>query len=133
MKRWWRRSPCCRCAKRPGPERRMPSDARAVFLDKDGTLVKDVPYNVDPAHVAFSPGALDGLRLLQRHGYALIVVSNQPGIAKGYFDEQAFDLHRQHLTAMLSSHGITLTDFCHCPHHPEGNVARYAVECDCRK
>ena len=61
----------------------------AVFLDKDGTVVEDVPYNVDPARLRFTRGAIDGLRLVAEHGFPLVLVSNQSGIARGYFDEAA--------------------------------------------
>lgn len=111
----------------------MPNLARAVFLDKDGTLVEDVPYNVDPKKVMLCPGVIEGLRLLQKHGYMLIVVSNQPGIAKGLFDEDAFARLRTYLTQLLASHGITLHGFYHCPHSPDGTVDRYATLCMCRK
>ena len=63
---------------------------RAVFLDKDGTLVVDVPYNIDPAKVRFTPHALEGLRHLDCAGYALVVVTNQPGLAAGRFSRGDF-------------------------------------------
>ncbi|HYD80456.1 MAG TPA: HAD family hydrolase [Paucimonas sp.] len=106
---------------------------RAAFLDKDGTLVKDVPYNVDPSRVALCPGVIEGLRLLQRRGYALIVVSNQPGIAQGYFGEEDLLGLERHLDRVLRGHGIALDGFYHCPHSPHGRVARYATLCTCRK
>jgi D,D-heptose 1,7-bisphosphate phosphatase len=111
----------------------MSASIRAVFLDKDGTLVEDVPYNVDPASLTLCSGVVEGLQLLQQEGYALIMVSNQPGIAKGHFDEEALSSLCHHLEDTLARHGITLQDFYYCPHHPEGKVARYAVDCNCRK
>ncbi len=107
--------------------------SKAVFLDKDGTLVDDIPYNVDPERIRLNVGTLEALRLLQDHGYQLIVVTNQSGVARGYFEEQ--DLHqvRQRLQELLAPAGITLTDFYYCPHHPEGVVSKYAVDCFCRK
>jgi histidinol-phosphate phosphatase family protein len=106
---------------------------RAIFLDKDGTLVDDLPYNTDPARVTLCAGAVKGLRLLQAHGYALVVVTNQAGIARGLIDEQAFARMRAHITSLLASHGITLAGFHHCPHSPDGVVACYATLCMCRK
>ncbi len=107
--------------------------SKAVFLDKDGTLVEDVPYNVDPDRVRLTEGALESLRLLQEHGYQLIVITNQSGIARGFFEE--WDLHpvRQRIGELLAPAGIVLTDFYYCPHHPEGTVSKYAVDCFCRK
>lgn len=63
--------------------------AQAVFLDKDGTLIDDVPYNVDPARIRLARGAAEALPRLSRAGYQLIVVSNQSGVAQGYFPESA--------------------------------------------
>src|SRR5690606_17075682 len=70
----------------------------AVFLDKDGTLVDDVPYNVDPARLRFTPQALEGLRLLAEHGHVLFVITNQPGLERGLFSRLDFS----HLQAALT-------------------------------
>ena len=105
----------------------------AVFLDKDGTLVVDVPYNVDPDLIRLTPGAVDGLRALHAAGYLLIVVSNQSGVARGYFEESAIEAVEARLRAMLAAAGVPLAGFYYCPHHPDGPVERYAVACECRK
>jgi D-glycero-D-manno-heptose 1,7-bisphosphate phosphatase len=105
----------------------------AVFLDKDGTLVEDVPYNVDPAHIRLTPGAAEGLRRLHAAGYPLFVVSNQSGVARGYFPEAALAVVEGRLRELLHEAGVELAGFYYCPHHPEGIVAEYAVACDCRK
>jgi D-glycero-D-manno-heptose 1,7-bisphosphate phosphatase len=105
----------------------------AVFLDKDGTLVVDVPYNVDPELIRLAPGAMEGLPALHAASYALIVVSNQSGVARGLFAEEALAAVEARLRALLSELGVPLTGFYACPHHPEGTVADYAVRCDCRK
>lgn len=106
---------------------------RAVFLDKDGTLVEDIPYNVDPDQVRLCAGVVDALRSLQHAGYQLIVVSNQSGVARGMFPERALFSVERKLRALLAYGGVVLTDFLYCPHHPEGVVPEYAVDCDCRK
>jgi len=105
----------------------------AVFLDKDGTLVENVPYNVDPDRITLLPGALEGLRLLHGAGLPLIVISNQSGVARDYFPEQALEAVRARLNELLGAAGIELAGFYYCPHLPEAAVSRYAVECDCRK
>ena len=105
----------------------------AVFLDKDGTLVEDVPYNVDPNLIRLTDGALDGLRSLHDAGYLLIVVSNQSGIARGYFEEQALGAVEQRMRRLLDAAGVPLAGFYYCPHHPAGCVDAYSVECACRK
>jgi D-glycero-D-manno-heptose 1,7-bisphosphate phosphatase len=106
---------------------------RAVFLDKDGTLIKDVPYNVDPEQIRLTVGAGDGLQRLHQMGYALIVISNQSGVARGYFSESALAAVEQRLRALLELFGVPLAGFYYCPHHPEGAVAEYAIACNCRK
>ncbi len=107
--------------------------SKAVFLDKDGTLVENIPYNIDPERIRLEEGALVSLRLLQDHGYQLIVVSNQSGVARGFFAERDLQAVRQRLEELLSPAGIVLTDFYYCPHHPQGTVSKYAVDCYCRK
>src|SRR5687767_2598519 len=101
---------------------------RAVFLDKDGTLVNDVPYNVDPEKILLTPYALDALKLLQDNGYNLILVSNQSGIAHGYFTEADLRPVKHKIEQLLHSNEVTLKDFYYCPHHKNGSVAAYAVE-----
>lgn len=105
----------------------------AVFLDKDGTLVEDVPYNVDPALIRLTAGAGLALRKLSGAGYKLIVVSNQSGVARGLFPESALARTEERLGTLLAEYGVRLDGFYYCPHHPEGSVAEYAVECVCRK
>lgn len=106
---------------------------RAVFLDKDGTLVHDVPYNTDPEHIRLRDGAGPALSLLKRRGYRLIVVSNQPGIARGLFDETALAAVWDTLARLLDRHDVLLDGIYYCPHHPQGIDPRYTRVCDCRK
>ncbi|MCC7450639.1 MAG: HAD family hydrolase [Anaerolineae bacterium] len=105
----------------------------AIFIDKDGTLIHDVPYNVNPALIELSPGAGRVLRQWHDVGYLLVVISNQSGIAKGMFDEAALIPVRNQLNRLLRRFGVALDGFYYCPHWPEGTVAPYAVDCDCRK
>lgn len=105
----------------------------AVFLDKDGTLIENIPYNVDPEQMKFTPNAELGLQLLQQAGYPLIVISNQSGVARGYFSETALIPVIHRLQEMLLQIDVTLTGFYYCPHHPQGVVVSYAIDCDCRK
>lgn len=100
----------------------------AVFLDKDGTLVHDVPYNVDPARVRLTPFTVDALRLLKGCGFRLVMVSNQPGLARGLFDQAALTRLLNHLGAMLEAEGVPLDSMHVCPHAPQITPA-----CDCRK
>ncbi len=118
--------------KRPDPVPALRSN-RAVFVDKDGTLIPDIPYNVDPHRITLTPGAADSLRELQQAGYRVVVISNQAGVARGLFKEAALRGVEARLADLLAEQGVQLDGFFYCPHHPEGSVPRYAVECACRK
>jgi D-glycero-D-manno-heptose 1,7-bisphosphate phosphatase len=100
---------------------------RAVLLDKDGTLVHDVPYNVDPRRMTLTPGAGPALQSLAARGYALAVVTNQPGIALGRFDAAALQVVRARLQELLAPFRVRLDGFFFCPHAPA------AGGCACRK
>jgi D-glycero-D-manno-heptose 1,7-bisphosphate phosphatase len=106
---------------------------KAIFIDKDGTLVEDIPYNVDADRIRFTEGAFNALKMLKHEGYLLILVSNQSGIAHGYFSEQAFETHKCRLQELLKEAGADLDAIFTCPHHPQGIIPKYAVSCDCRK
>ena len=105
----------------------------AVFLDKDGTLIDDVPYNVDPDRIQLAAGAAQGLPLLHAAGFQLVVISNQSGVARGYFPETALIDVEWKLRHLLKCLGVPLAGFYYCPHHPDGSVTDYAIECHCRK
>ena len=105
---------------------------RAVFIDKDGTLVHDVPYNVDPSRLALRADAGPALRALQEAGYALVLVTNQAGVALGRFPEAALAPLWDAIRERLEENGVKLTAVYYCPHHPAGHGV-YARRCDCRK
>lgn len=102
----------------------------AIFLDKDGTLIENVPYNVDPAQMRLCAGVAAGVQQLQAAGFALVVVTNQSGVARGYFTETAIAPMERHLRQLLA---VPIAGFYYCPHHPLGTVADYAKPCGCRK
>lgn len=106
---------------------------RAVFLDKDGTLIHDLPYNVDPALIRFLPGAREAVQSLHGAGFALVVITNQSGVARGYFAEADLAPVEQHLRRRFADWGVPLAGFFYCPHHPEGAVPAYSTSCACRK
>ena len=105
----------------------------AVFLDKDGVLLLERLLTADVGAMELTPGAARGLRRLGGTGYPLIVASNQAGVAMGRFGEEALTAVGQRLFEMLTEIGVTLTGFWYCPHHPDGQVQAYAVDCTCRK
>lgn len=106
---------------------------KAIFLDKDGTLVDNLPYNVEQSRITLCPGAGAGLRLLAGLGYRLFVVTNQDGVAHGYFSEKDVQGVGRKLTDLLVRERLSLDGFYYCPHHPNGAVARYRRDCNCRK
>jgi D,D-heptose 1,7-bisphosphate phosphatase len=107
--------------------------SKAVFLDKDGTLVEDIPYNVDPGLIQLSEGALDALRFIKEDGYQFFIVTNQSGVARGFFEEHALVQVEHKLQDLLMRVDIHLSGFYYCPHHPQGKIPKYAVDCYCRK
>ncbi len=106
---------------------------RAVFLDRDGTLIHDPGYLSNPDGVRLLPGVADGLRALQSAGFALVVVTNQSGIARGKYTVDAYESVAARLDGMLAEHGIDLLASYYCPYHPDGTVAPYDAEHDDRK
>jgi D-glycero-D-manno-heptose 1,7-bisphosphate phosphatase len=107
--------------------------AKAVFLDKDGTLIPDIPYNVNPDLITLQADAIEGLQRLQEEGFLFIIISNQAGVARGIFTEDALPMVEQRLAELMATHGLALSGFYYCPHYPEGKIAAYTQECDCRK
>lgn len=106
---------------------------KAIFLDKDGTLIKDVPYNVNPLLIKLEPFVAETLAKLRKRNYMLIVVSNQSGVAKGLFDEKDLTAVNDTIQKLLSEHKISIDDFYYCPHHSEAVVEQYKLDCNCRK
>jgi D-glycero-D-manno-heptose 1,7-bisphosphate phosphatase len=105
----------------------------AAFLDRDGVINRDHGYVGKWEDFEFLPGAIEGMRLLEQAGYALIVVTNQSGIARGYYTEEDFQELTRRMLEELEIHGVHVTAVYHCPHHPEGVVPELAINCNCRK
>lgn len=106
---------------------------KAVFLDRDGTLIKDKKYACNWNDIEILPGVISGLRRLQAAGYLLIIVTNQSGVARGFFTEKQLNIFNDKLIKMFEIEGIKITDIFYCPHHPQGCVPEYSISCDCRK
>lgn len=106
---------------------------KAIFIDKDGTLLRDIPYNIDTNRIVFEETARESLRLFKAHGYLLIMISNQSGIARGYFDEDDLEGVKQYIQREFARVGAGFDGFYFCPHHPCGIVDKYSIPCTCRK
>ena len=109
----------------------MPREA--VFLDRDGTLIEEVNYLSAPEQVKLIPGAADAVRRLNTAGVLVVVVTNQAGVARGYFSESRVGKVHAHLSALLAEHSAHIDAYFHCPHHPTEGVGAYRVACECRK
>jgi len=105
----------------------------AVFLDRDFTIIEDTEYSTDVARLAPLPGVVEALKELKRSGYRLVIVTNQSGVARGTFTEEALrDFHRRMLD-MFAGLGVSFDGLYYCPHFTEGEAKQYVRECDCRK
>ena len=111
----------------------MKENKKACFLDRDGCLIEERNYLSDPAQVCLCPGVPEALRLLEENGYLRIVVSNQSGIARGYFTMEQLRAVERRIDELLAEHGVRVDAWYYCPHHKKGVVPEYAVDCDCRK
>jgi len=105
----------------------------AAFIDRDGVLNVDHGYVGRIEQFEWLPGAKAALAQLQAAGYLLVVVTNQSGIARGYYTQSDFDALTAHMRQDLAADGITLAAVQFCPHLPDAQVAAYRVDCDCRK
>jgi D-glycero-D-manno-heptose 1,7-bisphosphate phosphatase len=99
---------------------------KAVFLDRDGTLIVDQAYLHKPSQVEILPGVIPALRAIQSAGYLLIIISNQSGVGRGYFTLEEVDKVNHHLGNLLNKHGIKISGTYYCPHRPN-------EQCSCRK
>lgn len=105
----------------------------AVFVDRDGTLLEEAGYLDRLERLAFFPFAIDAVRLLNRADYAVVVVTNQSGIARGMYGEPF--VHEAHavIKARMREGGARVDGFYYCPHHPDATVPEFKRDCDCRK
>ncbi len=105
----------------------------AAFLDRDGVLNQDLGYVHRVADFHWLPGAVQACRRLQEAGYALVVVTNQSGVARGLYTLADVETLHAHMKAELAKASVQLTDVYACPHLPGGTLAAYSLDCDCRK
>ena len=105
---------------------------KAIFLDRDGTLIEEKNYLSNKKDIEFLDGTFEGLKKLQKD-YLLIIITNQSGVARGYFDEEKVIEINNEINKQLLEHGVVITDIFYCPHHKDGIIDKYSIECSCRK
>ena len=105
----------------------------AVFFDRDGTLIADTGYLNNPSQIKLFSKTAGALKSLRKAGFYLFVVTNQSGVARGYFSEAQVKKVHQSLRRMLKVKGAKIDAFFYCPHHPQGKVKSFSKKCDCRK
>ena len=105
---------------------------KAIFLDRDGTINVEKDYIYKSEDLVFEEGSIEALKTFKNLGYILIVVSNQSGIARGYFTEADLNIFNNNMNEILKKNGVEITEFYCCPHHPDG-IGKYKKVCECRK
>lgn len=106
---------------------------KAIFLDRDGTINIDKSYIYKTTDFEFIPGAIEALKILQNEGFRLIIITNQSGIARGYYTENDLKKLNNWMLNQLYDEGINISKVYYCPHCKDGIVNQYNVECNCRK
>jgi len=106
---------------------------RAVFIDRDGCLIHELGYISRIRDIRFFKRSFDALRLLKSSGYKVIVVTNQSGVARGYFPESFVKEAHDYITKKLAVKGLKIDAFYYCPHHKKASVEKYRKDCECRK
>jgi D-glycero-D-manno-heptose 1,7-bisphosphate phosphatase len=111
----------------------MKNTTPAVFFDRDGTLINDAHYLKDIKDLKLFEKTATALKKLNDKNIPAIMLSNQSGVARGYFSEETVQYLNNSLNNMLKEQNAHLDGFYYCPHHPDGNIPQYAINCDCRK
>ncbi len=106
---------------------------KAAFFDRDGVLNVDKSYLYKIEDLEWIDGAKEALAYLTQKGYTIFVVTNQSGIARGYYTVADMEKLHEFMAQQIAAAGGKIEKFYYCPHLPEGKVAEYAIECDCRK
>jgi len=110
-----------------------PASNKALFLDRDGVINVDHGYVSTPEQFEFVNGVFEACKHFQAQGYKLVVVTNQSGIARGYYSPEQFKVLTQWMCQQFAAHGVHITAVYHCPHHPTKGHAPYVQDCNCRK
>ncbi len=106
---------------------------KAIFLDRDGVINKDTGYVSHSDDFIFIEGVIDACRMMKEKGYLLVLITNQSGIARGYFTEDEFMVLTEWMDWSLADKGVDLDGIYFCPHHPVHGIGEYKQQCQCRK
>ena len=106
---------------------------KALFLDRDGVVIEDTGFPHLPEHLVFCAGAVEALRAATTLGFALVIVTNQSGIARGLFSLPQYEAFARYLADQLARHGVPLAAQYFCPHLPDAAIAQWRRSCGCRK
>ncbi len=106
---------------------------KAVFIDRDGTINKEVNYLHKVEDLEILPGVAEAIKLLNDRGFLVIVPTNQSGIARGYYGVEDMRKINEEISRRLAKNGAYIDAFYFCPHHPKGKIEEFTISCDCRK
>ncbi len=106
---------------------------RAAFLDRDGTIIFDAHFLKDETKIELIPGAVEAIKALNASGYVVIVLTNQSGVARGYFGTDAVERINARVVELFAEQGAKISAMYYCPHLADGSVETFAIDCDCRK
>ncbi|MFC1988640.1 D-glycero-alpha-D-manno-heptose-1,7-bisphosphate 7-phosphatase [Chloroflexota bacterium] len=106
---------------------------KAVFLDRDGVIIEDIGYIDECSKIKFLPGVSEAINLLNNNGFKVIIITNQSGVARGYFTEKIARDINNYIQEYLAKKGAVIDRTYYCPHHIEGTIEEYRKECRCRK
>ncbi len=106
---------------------------QVIFLDRDGTLNEEVHYLYRPKDLRILPGVAEAIRLWKGQGFKIVVVTNQAGVARGYYQEEDVKALHLYMNELLCPQGAEIDHFFYCPHHPQHGIGAYKTECRCRK
>lgn len=106
---------------------------KVIFLDRDGTINEEVEYLHRPEDLRILPGVAEAVRNLREHGFKIVVVTNQAGVARGYYSEEDVKRLHRYLNECLEKNGASIDHFFYCPHHPVHGIGKYKTVCRCRK
>ena len=105
----------------------------AIFLDRDGTINEERGYINHPSRLILQPGAIEAVKLINEMGFLAIIITNQAGIARGYYTLDTLNKIHNKLIGEMTDGGAKIDALYFCPHHPDGIIEKYAIKCECRK